>query len=247
MIKTILLNRKLPFPHISFSLLLSCLIISLPTIFNDVLYAFLGANVGLAFPWQYLTSVFSHGPEPPLMLHLIINLLIIVFCMALVEKLLGTWRTFLIIVFISAILIVIRFETLNFYNGISSFIFTFTPFAFFILIMEFKNGRKLFWKEILNNMLFLTIVVVFIFYPIYFSLIETFFCERNILHFISLMIGLILFLIWKNRFTELIAAIARKNLQKIKTNIADKTGRILAYMITFINFLILLVVLIFFD
>src|SRR5210317_1976410 len=116
MISSILFNKNLPFPHISFSLFLSCIIISIPILINDVLYAFLASDVGLAYPWQYLTSVFAHGPEPPLLIHFIINLLIIIFCVALTEKFLGTCRTFLILIVVSIVLTFIRFETYNFYN-----------------------------------------------------------------------------------------------------------------------------------
>lgn len=247
MINKILFEKSLPFPHISVSLILSCLIISIPLLISDVLYAYLAANVGLVFPWQYLTSVFAHGPEPPLLIHLFINLLIFIFCVATTEKLLGIWRTFLIIVIVATNLSVIRFETLNFYNGISSFIFCFVPFAAFVLTTELKKSGSLSWKEIFNNLLFLTLIIVFIFYPIYFTFTESFLSERNILHFISVIIGLIFFLIWKKRFAKQIAMGKQSDFLKIKVTIADKISRILAYLITVINFLILLVVLIFFD
>ena len=122
MISKILFSKSLPFSHISFSLFLSCIIISIPILFHKVLYAFLAANAGVAFPWQYLTSVFAHGPEPPLIIHLIINLSIISLFVEPAEKLIGTWRVFVILVVTAIIMTIIRFETLNFYNGISYFI-----------------------------------------------------------------------------------------------------------------------------
>ena len=93
MTNKLLLDKNLHFPHISLSLLLSCLIISIAILFNDVLYAFLGANAGLAYPWQYLTSVFAHGPEPSIFVHLTLNFLLIIFL--LMMELMSRTRIFL--------------------------------------------------------------------------------------------------------------------------------------------------------
>ena len=246
MISKILFNKNLPFPHISLSLFLSSLIISIPVLINEVLYAFLAANVGLAYPWQYLTSVFAHGPEPPLLIHLLINLLIVIFCVVLTEKLLGTWRTFVIIVFISILVTTIRFETYNFNNGVSYFIFAYAPFAFIIFIQQFKNYRNQFPGNTYNILGLLTLFTIFIFYPIYFSTIDSFFCERNILHLISIIFGMIFLLIWRKRFTNNLKEVIRETIQKKNSNIWDRISRIVGYLITGINLLALMVLLIFF-
>jgi membrane associated rhomboid family serine protease len=243
----ILYNKNLPFPHISLSLILSSLIISVPILFDDVLYAFLGANVGLAFPWQYLTSVFAHGPELPTIIHLLINLSIIVFCVAITEKLFGAWRVFLILVITISVLTFIRFETYNFYNGISSFIFAFAPFTLVIWLKEFKNQRKQIWSDVYSNLTLFVLFAVFILYPIYFSFLDSIFCERNILHLISTIIGVIFLVLWKKRIFEILTEINKNAVLKGKPIIGDKISRTLIYLITVLNFLVLLIVLIFFD
>ncbi len=244
MISKILFNKYLPFPHISFSIFLSCIIISIPILFNDVLYAFLAANVGLAFPWQYLTSVFAHGPEPPLLIHLFINLLIIIFCVAITEKLLGAWRVFLLLVVTAFVLTFIRFETYNFYNGISSFIFAFAPFTVMIL---FKIFRKQVWGDNYYILTLFVLLAVFILYPIYFSIIDSFLSERNALHLISIIIGVIFFVLWKKRLFSVLTRANEDTFQKGKLTIWDRIGKTLGYLITAINLIVLLVVLIFFD
>ena len=247
MISKNVFNKNLPFPHISLSLLLSCVIISIPILFNNVLYPFLAANVGLAFPWQYLTSVFAHGPEPPLLFHLFINLLIIIFCVAITEKLLGTWRIFLILFVTAFVLTFIRFETYNFYNGISSFIFACAPFTFVVWLKIFKINRKQVWGDIYNILMLFVLFVVFILYPIYFSIIDSFFCDRNALHLISITIGVVFNVLWKKRFFSILTQANEDTFQKGKLTIWDGISRTLGYLITTINLLMLIVVLVFFD
>jgi len=244
--RQIVYNKELPFPHISFSLFLSCLIISIPILFNDVLYAFLASNVGLAYPWQYLTSVFAHGPEPPLLIHFVINLLIIIFCVILSEKLLGTWRTFLILVVTGVVLTFIRFETYNFYNGISYFVFAYIPFAFIIVIQQFKNHRKQFLLDIYTILGLCTIFTAIFFYPLYFSIIESFFCERNFIHFMSIILGLMFLLMWRKKIIKNLKEMNQENVKRMKSNIWDKIGRIMGYSITAINLLALILLYMFF-
>ena len=247
MINKILFEKSLPFPHISFSLILSCLIISIPILFNNVLYAFLGANVGLVFPWQYLTSVFAHGPEPPLLIHLFINLLIIIFCVSITEKLLGTWRSFLILVFTATLITLIRFETFNFYNGISTFIFTFAPFALLIWLNDFNNRKKNEWQDYHNIIMLFVLPTIVVIYPIYFSFIDSVLSERNILYFISFIIGAIFLVVWRRRFFATLFKILGNQYEKSETTIWDKLSRIVSYLITGLNFLVLLIVLIYFN
>lgn len=247
MIYKILFNNKLPFPHISSSLFLSCLIISVPILLDDVLYAFLGANVGLAFPWQYLTSVFAHGPEPPLLIHLIFNLLIIIICIALTEKLIGSWWVFLIFVLTSVNFTIIRFETLNFYNGISIFIFAFAPFTFFVLLIDYKNNGKEVWVNLFNILALFLLFCISVLYPIYFSIIDSIFCQRNLLLMFSIIIGVIFVVLWRKRILNFLVQLSDNTLPIIKQNIWDKICRILGYVITGVNILSLIVVLIFFG
>jgi len=241
MISSILFNKDFPFPHISFSLFLSCIIISIPILFNDILFAFLAANEGLAYPWQYLTSVFAHGPEPPLIIHFIINLLIIIFCVALTEKLIGTWRTFLLLVVASVVLTFIRFETYNFYNGISYFIFAYLPITFAIFIQLFKYHKKQFLSDTTSILSLFTIFTAIVLYPLYFSIIESIFCERNIIHLMSIILGLIFLVMWRKKIIINLKEMNQENVQKKKSNIWDKISRILGYSITTINLLALIV------
>jgi len=246
MISNIFFNKNLTFPHISFALFLSCTIISIPILFNDVLYAFLAANVGLAFPWQYLTSVFAHGPTPPLIIHLIVNLLAITLCVVLTEKLLGTWRVFVILIISVFVITFIRFETQNFENGVSYFVFAFIPFTFVILVRDFKN---LGLQNLRNGYSILTLFLLFIVLiisPIYYSTIDAIFSEINLLHVISILIGIIFLLIWKKRFVNNLSELNQGILQKQKS-VFERICRTLGYLITAINLLVLVVVLIFFD
>ena len=210
------------------------------------MYAFLASDVGLAYPWQYLTSVFAHGPEPPLLIHFIINLLIIIFCVALTEKFLGTCRTFLILIVVSIVLTFIRFETYNFYNGISYFVFAYIPFAFIIFIQQYNNHRKQFLSDIYNILGLFTIFTAIILYPLYFSIIESIFCERNFIHFMSIILGLMFLLIWRKKIINYPKEMRQENVQKRKSNIWDKTSWITGYLITIINLLVLIILLAFF-
>ncbi len=239
MINKILFNKNLPIPHLSFSIILSCLIISIPILFNNVLYAFLAANAGLVFPWQFLTSVFAHGPYPPLIIHLTLNLLTIFIFGVLIERLLGSSRIFVICLIVMFIISYFRYQTQVYDNGISVITPAFAPIAFFITIREIKrDGSKALSDPFIIMSLFL-FLLIWIISPVYVSVVDSFIADINLHFLISTFAGILFLFFWKN---EINTKLSKIDVNKGHISVFDKIARTLGYLITFINLLALIVV-----
>jgi hypothetical protein len=137
----------------------------------------------------------------------------------------------------------VRFNTLNFYNGISYFLFAYIPFSFVIILQEFKNNTKYFLKNIYNELTIFVLIAVFILYPIYFSVIDSIFSEKNLQHLISMILGVVFLSLWEKRFYNSLTGVNQNTLQKRKSSRWDQICRTMGYLITVINFLALLIVL----
>ena len=116
-----------------------------------------------------------------------------------------------------------------------------------IWIYNFKKHNKKVLSDVYSILTLFVLFAVYILYPIFFSFIDSILCERNMLHFTSIIFGVIFLFFWRKRFSDVLKSVGEDNFQKIKPSIWDRLSRILAYVVTILNLLILLVVLIFFD
>lgn len=143
-------------PFITIILVLLCLLISIATFIQPVLYQTLALWTIDIKPWQIISFVFEHNVEPRwvLLLHLGMNLLGLIPFGILTEKLLGHLRTFLI--FIAAWLVtlglylIFRHGQYSSVAGISTIVYAYAAVAFIYFIKVWKIEKMKLSKQLLT-------------------------------------------------------------------------------------------------
>ena len=90
-------HKKTGLPFVKIIFAVSCLIVSLPTLFFPGLYEIFDGYKPLNYPWQKFTLPFQHGFYAfPLLVHFGLNLILLTFCGVFSEKILGAARFLLL-------------------------------------------------------------------------------------------------------------------------------------------------------
>jgi len=126
-------------PLITYLLIGSIGIVSIPTLFDSSLYELFGGVGDLAFPWQPMTAVFEHGwPGVPLLPHLIGNTILLWLVGRLAEKSLGSARYFVLTGLALALYLLLRQLAQIEVNGASVYIWAYAP----IVYLGYRECRK---------------------------------------------------------------------------------------------------------
>ncbi len=138
-------------PPVTMLLALSCLVISIPLLFSEELYAILGHDSWLGNDyWKLITSSFAHGNPRSTILapfpHLLGNVLVIMLLGALIERVLGSGRFFL--------LTLATFTTHTIWkvlygngNGASGFCWGYVVLAAPIFFWEWQKRKKQVFRD----------------------------------------------------------------------------------------------------
>lgn len=207
MISDLLFRKRLGVPFLSLILILSCLIVSVPTYFSPKLYFVFGGDAHSAYPWQnVLTSQFEHGSffiemkiqqGLPLFLHLFGNLLVIALFGSISERILGTKR-FLSVVLMAAIThYIVRVTIKSYGNGISGIAWSFAPVILMTIIILFKNyySKKL-WNDFTLYAAILLLVLIWIVISIGSE------WTTNLFHLCSTLVGVGFTIIWNDVISD---------------------------------------------
>jgi membrane associated rhomboid family serine protease len=130
------------FPHISFSLMLSSVIISVALFLRPSLYTSLGTNLLMTHWWQLITGRFAHGPQPPVLVHLATNLMVFGLFGVLTERAIRAERLLLLALTAISMELLMRYWMDSWGNGISAVAWAVTPFG---LMMAIEGLRR--WKS----------------------------------------------------------------------------------------------------
>lgn len=158
MLSKLLFKKKLGFPFVSVFLLLSCLLVTLPTYFSLKYYFLFGASATPSYPWQNpITSQLEHGSylgeltgdDIPMLVYLLANVLVILLCGVLTERLLGTSRFLLLSITAGLVSYLLTVIFRMYENGASGIAWAYGPFAFIVLVKLFKKDRRRLLKEVL--------------------------------------------------------------------------------------------------
>ena len=201
MLSKLLFKKNVGFPYVSCFLLLSCLLVSLPTYFSLKYYSIFGASDSSAYPWQNpITSQLEHGSYLseltgegiPLMIHLLGNVLVILIFGCMAERVLGTFRFLLLSITAGLVsyLLMILFHMYE--NGASGIVWAYGPVALVILIQLFRRNRKRLLKDILFN---LSVLLFFLMWIVisYLGGLSTL-----LFHLASTIVGAVFTWIWRN-------------------------------------------------
>lgn len=202
MFKKLYFNTDLLFPHLSFVLILCSLIVSIPIYFDQTLYFTLGANYGLDYPYQIIISRFAHGPNPPLILHLLANVLVIAMFGILTERILGTSKTALLAVAAIIVELIIRYSTNRYGNGISGVAWSFSPSGFYFLILYYKNQKVNFSKDTFTFISIMLLILIWIVITIYTGLKYHWLTGTNIYHGAAVITGILFLKLNNSKFKE---------------------------------------------
>jgi len=150
MLGSLYLNKKNGFPYLSFILILSCLLVSIPTYFNNELYYVFGGSTEPSYIWQYLSFNLEHGSYISettgygltLLVHLFSNLSIILLFGVITENTLGGKRFIVLSLSALVVHIISRFLTHSFGgNGVSGIAYSYLSFFPYIVFLLFKKKR----------------------------------------------------------------------------------------------------------
>ncbi len=202
MFKKIFANSDLPFPHTSLVLILCSLVVSIPIYFDQTLYFSLGANYGLHSPFQIIISRFAHGPNPPLLLHLFVNVLVIAMFGILTERILGTPKTLMLVISAIIVELIIRYSTNRFGNGISGAAWAFSPMGFYFVILSFRMKKLNSLKDGFIIFSILLLILIWLFITIYTGVKYHWFTGTNIYHSAAVLTGTFYLLLNKNQFEK---------------------------------------------
>lgn len=219
MLSKLLFKKNLGFPYVSFFLLLSCLLVSIPTYFSLKYYSIFGASDSPAYPWQNpITSQLEHGSYLdeltgegiPLLVYLLGNVLVILVFGTIAERVLGTYR-FLLLSTVAGLVSYLLTTLLHLYeNGASGIVWAYGVVAFIILIQLFKRDRKYLLKDISFYISALLLFLMWIVVSIMGGL------STLLFHFASTVVGAIFTWIWRcDIHTRIMKAVNNEELPRL--------------------------------
>ncbi len=190
-------------PKISLLFILSCLLVTIPSYFNNAFYDVFGGVQEPLYFWQNFTHNLEHG-DPfqtglPTLLHLSINIFVIAVCGILVEKVLGT--TYFFVLTIMALTVSTAGRFLGIYgNGASTIAWSYAAVAFYSLILLIK-GKK---KELFRDPVFY--IIIFILFTIWIVITLFNFLWKwhnsNTLHLAGVVTGFIATVLFRNIISD---------------------------------------------
>lgn len=238
---TILTRRGLGFPIVTFTLVLGCLVISLPILFETNIYDLFALWSEDPRPWQSVTHQFCHGEHGGANFwpHLITNLSFIVLFGGVIERLLGSGRFFtLTMAGFFTNLIRISFLTNNVSNGASGYCWGYVVFAVPVLIWIWRRQK---WRA-LRDVFFVLATVTAVFGIFGLALIiwirdSSLINNTNIAHLVSILTAVPFFLAWRKLLFANLTGIETRNrmLEPHNQSTWDKTAVGLAALLLFFN------------
>lgn len=205
-------NKKYGVPIVSIVFLITCLIVSISTYFdNNLIYLFATYSKPSYF-WQYFSGIFEHtifnictGEYAPwfIFVHLGINIAILMLFGLIIEKNLGS-RRMLIITLVASITNVVAFMFINnvilkaefaLSVGASGVVYSYAPIAIYYILKNLKKDKN--YNQVL---LYIYIIVLLCMYVIITCLSS--FIGSNIWHLIGTIVGAIFLFIYKKNIDE---------------------------------------------
>jgi hypothetical protein len=251
--------RKENFCYGTLVLSLSVCIISIPMLFFELYRNIVGQIPDKVYSelyyhstreiWHYFYYAFvnvSIGYNPIFnLIHFFGMLTIVIFCGGTVEKTLGTVRLCVLSLFSRITQFILEIYLGSWGIGSSGIFLAYTPFIFYILIIEWKKRGKEIFHEFSNIFASTLLIITWIITPLFFSPLsgeiggnyETIINFTNVVHLISITTGIIALFFWQKPL--------KKNLEAYTQGINFK-GTSRAFQISFsykvtIIFLILVV------
>lgn len=238
------MNQKLigPFnaPQFTLSIVLSTVLVNLAILIDENLAAYLSTDYGLAYPWQFLTSLFTGGPVPPFLFHVILLTISVYIIGNYLERKIGAWKLFVLILTTLTATQIIRYQTQIYENGLDFLLWASAPMVIYSMNKKgTRNDPKSNWMG--NPQLLVVILIVSI---VVITLLkvtgQAFTSQTGYDYAVSAVMGAAFLLLWKKSFSDTRTADHRKNTKW------DRVAIISGYSIAFINLLILFVILAFF-
>lgn len=222
MIIDLLYRKKLGFPYVSLILIISCMIVSIPTYFKPTLYFVIGGSESTNYLWQNVfTSLFEHGnylveiglfQGLSLTKHLMTNILVIAIFGVISERILGTTKFLLLTVVAAFCSIITRFFLGSFGNGISGIAWSYAVVVAFIFIQLYKTeGRKI-WHDIMHY------VCLFFFFMMWIVISIASEWTTILIHFVASIIGLSFTIFWSKAIKIRLNDILVNNIEMSLTN-----------------------------
>ncbi len=199
MIDKIYKNKKFGFPLITFILLITCSIVTIPTYFQNELWYIFALRSEPFYFWQVFSGVFEHSifPDWFLWAHFLGNMSMLLVFGILIERLLGSKR--MLIISLTAAIVHVGFFQFRFRghmisgSGASGIVYAYAPIAFYILLILYRKYSvnlekyKLFWA----------ILMEFVFCWLFITIMSSW-SETNIYHVVATIIGIVLVFIYKS-------------------------------------------------
>lgn len=191
-------NSKYGFPLISFLLMLTCAIVTIPTAFQNKLYYVFSLRSNPFYFWQVFSGIFEHSIFPSWFIwpHFLGNMSIVLLFGILIERLLGSGKM-LILTTIGAISYVSFFQ-IRFIgqttsgSGASGIVYSYAPVALYILWKFIKKVEYNQWKDIILYLLGFEFLFIWGFVTAVSSWMGT-----NIYHAVATITGICFLLIFK--------------------------------------------------
>lgn len=196
-------NPKYGFPLVSFILLITCAIVTLPTAFQNDLYHIFALQSKPFFFWQTFSGVFEHSIFPNWFIwpHFLGNISVIFIFGVIIERLIGSNKMLLLTLFGAAS------NILFFYicywgqytsgSGVSGIVYTYAPIAIFILWQYIKKAKYNYEKDFLLYFLVLEFAFIWGFITAMSSWDGT-----NIYHFVATIVGIIFLIVFKKQIAK---------------------------------------------
>lgn len=202
MISKLYKNPNYGFPLISFILLLTCTIVTIPTAFQNEIYYVFSLNSKPFYFWQVFSGIFEHSIFPNWFIwpHFLGNMSIVILFGILIERVLGS-NKMLLLTSLGAVSYVLFFHIrfkgqIQTGSGASGIVYAFAPVALYIIWKFIKSTKYNYAKDILFYILGFEFIFIWGFITAVSSWNGT-----NIYHVIATMIGIFFLITFKKQIS----------------------------------------------
>lgn len=175
----------------------TCVIVSVPTYFDNSLFNVMASWSQPQFFWQYFSGTFEHGIEPAwfLWVHLVLNLSMLLLFGFMIEKVLGSAKM-LIISMAALVVNIIAFQLycMNTHQaccGASAVFYAYGPIAFYLIVKVFLSNKRSVWRQPLWYVYLFEFSTMWIFIPLISPYVT------NLFHGIGFIVGIVFLYIWR--------------------------------------------------